>query len=160
REPLPRGDRDGTRARRCRRFLRSRAEPPVGIARRRGGLLRRVHRTGKGRCDVTPQERLTLSAFVSVTRTGLGVMLRSGTAAYRVGGHDAVAFAEKVLPLLDGTRDEEGVVAALSGYSRASVLALLGWLRERRLLDGEQPRAPGDAASAEVFRAWKADAGE
>jgi hypothetical protein len=94
---------------------------------------------------------------VGVTRTELGVVFRSDFAAYRVGGPDAMAVAERVLPLLDGTRDEEGVVTALAGYSRASVLALLDWLRQRQLLDD---RDGGEAPSAEVFRASKVDAGE
>jgi hypothetical protein len=93
---------------------------------------------------------------VSVTRTTLGVVFRSDFAAYRVGGPDAIAVAERVLPLLDGTRDEDGVVTALAGYSRASVLALLDWLRQRQLLDDGGEQAP----SAEVFRASKMDAGE
>jgi bacteriocin biosynthesis cyclodehydratase domain-containing protein len=83
-------------------------------------------------------------------------MLHSDFGAYRVGGPDAIAFAEKVLPLLDGTRDEDGVVSELARYSRASVLELLGWLRQRRLLD---EHVLDEAPSAEVFRAWKVDAG-
>jgi hypothetical protein len=101
--------------------------------------------------------RVRLCPFVGITRTALGVVFRSDLAAYRVGGPDAIAVAERVLPLLDGTRDEDGVVTALSGYSRASVLALLDWLRQRQLLD--DGRAEG-APAAEVFRASKIDAGE
>jgi hypothetical protein len=101
--------------------------------------------------------RVRLSPNISITRTALGVAFRSDLAAYRVGGPDAIAVAERVVPLLDGTRDEDGVVTALSGYSRASVLALLDWLRQRQLLDD---RESDESPAAQVFRASKMDAGE
>jgi bacteriocin biosynthesis cyclodehydratase domain-containing protein len=95
---------------------------------------------------------------VNITRTDAGVILRSDLAAHRASGTDASAFADEVMPLLDGTRSEDDVIRALPAWSRESVLALLGWLRGRRLL-ADDADAPPDG-QAELFRAWKADVEE
>jgi molybdopterin/thiamine biosynthesis adenylyltransferase len=80
-----------------------------------------------------PNIRLSRSA--SVTPTGEGVILRSDLSTFQLTGADVVAFLERMLPLLDGSRDAEGLFAALPDYSRASVQAFLDLLQEHGLLE-------------------------
>jgi molybdopterin/thiamine biosynthesis adenylyltransferase len=97
---------------------------------------------------------------VSVTATDAGVQLRSDLSVFRVAGADAEAFLARVVPLLDGSRNEEAIAEALSGYSRASVRALLDGLRARGLVE-EAPRgAVGRSGQREVFRAWSREPAE
>jgi hypothetical protein len=90
-------------------------------------------------------------------------MIRTDLATLQVSGTDLPAFLDRLLPLLDGSRDREGLAAALPGYSRASVAAFLDLLEARGLVEpvpeapsplrGQAaflracPEAPGDAMS-------------
>ncbi|WP_437965053.1 TOMM precursor leader peptide-binding protein [Sorangium sp. So ce260] len=93
-----------------------------------------------------PSIRLSRSA--SVTPTDVGVILRSDLGAFQLTGADVGAFLERMVPLLDGSRDREALVEALADYSRQSVLAFLDLLEARGLVEP----APGAAPSADRER--------
>ena len=63
-----------------------------------------------------PSIRLSRSA--SITPTDVGVLLRSDLGAFQLTGSDVGAFLERMVPLLDGSRDREAIVEALADYSR------------------------------------------
>lgn len=97
---------------------------------------------------------LRLSRSASVTSTPEGVLLRSDLGDFKVSGADLGAFLDRVLPLLDGSRERDAVCDALAPYARASVEAFLDLLAERGLL--EDPfDAPGRARGQRAFlRQW------
>jgi hypothetical protein len=99
--------------------------------------------------------RLRLSPSASVTRTGAGVSLRSDLGAFQLTGPDVGAFLDRMVPLLDGTRDEAALVEGLPGYSRASVTAFLGLLSSRGLVEEVADEARWQGTEA-FFRAWSA----
>jgi molybdopterin-synthase adenylyltransferase len=97
---------------------------------------------------------IRLSPSASVTRTAAGVILRSDLGTFQLTGPDVGEFLERMVPLLDGSRDREGLVQALTGYSRSSITAFLGVLEARGLVEAV-PAAPGRwRGQEEFFRAW------
>ncbi|XYH94551.1 TOMM precursor leader peptide-binding protein [Sorangium sp. So ce1128] len=80
-----------------------------------------------------PSIRLSRSA--SITTTDVGVLLRSDLGTFQLTGSDVSAFLERMVPLLDGSRDREAIVEALADYSRQSVTALLDLLEARGLVE-------------------------
>ena len=93
---------------------------------------------------------LRMSPSAAVTPTEAGVMIRSDLATFQVSGPDLPAFLDRVLPLLDGSKDREALAAALPGYSRASVLAFLDLLEARGLVE-PVPEAPARLHGQETF---------
>jgi ribosomal protein S12 methylthiotransferase accessory factor len=91
--------------------------------------------------------RIRLSPSASVTPTTAGVVLRSDLGAFQLDGEDVRLFVTDMLPLLDGSRDAEGVAEALPGTSQASVVGFLELLRQRGLIEDvpELPDAAGEA---------------
>lgn len=79
--------------------------------------------------------RIRLNPYASILPTPAGVLLRSDRGMFQVTGEDLTAFLERMVPLLDGTRDRAAVLAALPGYAPASVTAFLDTLAERGLVD-------------------------
>jgi hypothetical protein len=103
---------------------------------------------------MTPRVRLSPSA--GVTPTDEGVILRSDLGTFQITGADAGTFVERVVPLLDGSRDREAIIAALAGYSRPSVTAFLSLLEARGLLE-DVPDTTDPLHGPEAFlRAWPA----
>src|SRR5690242_9017714 len=112
---------------------------------------------------VMPSVRLSPSA--SVAPTPSGTLLRSDLGTFQLEGADVHVFLNEVVPWLNGTRDKEGVAAALPQYSRQSVLAILDLLERYGLLEV----VPEEAASAfpphwrgqqEFFRKWESETGD
>lgn len=108
---------------------------------------------------------IRLSRSASITPTGVGVILRSDLGAFQLTGADVSAFLERMVPLLDGSRDREAIVEALSDYSAASVTAFLDLLDTRGLI--EACPAPEAALDRERLRGqeqflckWSVDPGE
>lgn len=98
---------------------------------------------------------LRLHPGISVIPTRAGLLLRSDLATFQVTGADARAFLERLVPLLDGTRDVAAIQAALADRSASSVAALLEHLLARGILEP----AGASASSMEVFlRAFPGDA--
>jgi ribosomal protein S12 methylthiotransferase accessory factor len=118
-----------------------------------------------------PAERLSmsmahirLSPSASINPTGTGVVLRSDLGTFRLDGEDVRVFVTGIVPLLDGSRDAEGVAAALPGYSSASVLGLLELLRRRGLVEDAPDqtldvRAEIREAQERFFQGWGLAAG-
>jgi hypothetical protein len=77
-------------------------------------------------------------------------MIRTDLATLQVSGADLPAFLDRLVPLLDGSRDREGLTAALPGYSRASVAAFLDLLEARGLVE-LVPEAPAPLRGQEAF---------
>jgi bacteriocin biosynthesis cyclodehydratase domain-containing protein len=94
--------------------------------------------------------RVRLSPTAAVTATDAGVILRSDLGTFRITGADASAFLDRVLPLLDGSRDPEAIGEALAGWSRASVGAFLALLSARGLIE-EVPDSPARWRGDEAF---------
>jgi len=84
--------------------------------------------------------RLRLSPSASLTTTSLGVILRSDLGSFHLQGRDLPAFLTELVPLLDGSRDEESVVQALPTYSRRSVLQLIQSLEHHGLVEAGPER--------------------
>lgn len=84
---------------------------------------------------------LRLSTSASITPTRDAVILRSDLGSFAVQGADLRAFLDRIVPLLDGSRDRRALEEALSSYSAKSVGALLDVLRDRGLIEeaGEGP---------------------
>jgi ribosomal protein S12 methylthiotransferase accessory factor len=98
--------------------------------------------------------RLRLSPAASVTPTGGTVLLRSDLGTFQLDGDDVRVFLERMLPLLDGSRDAAAVAAELPDYSGPSVRSLLELLRQRGLVEEvAEAVAEGDAAGAEAAAA-------
>jgi molybdopterin-synthase adenylyltransferase len=104
--------------------------------------------------------RIRLSPSASVTPTQEGVILRSDLGTFQIEGPDIGAFLTRMVPLLDGSRDEAAILASLAEYSPPSVTAFLGLLRERGLIEPVAPaEAPRRGADA-FFRTWRMDPAE
>lgn len=106
--------------------------------------------------------RIRLSPSASIAPTETGVVLRSDLGTFRLDGSDVRVFVTGIVPLLDGSRDPDGVAAALPEYSSASVLGLLELLRQRGLVeniqDGDVPN-PREAQER-FFQGLNLPAGE
>ncbi len=103
--------------------------------------------------------RIRHNPSAALIPTALGLSIRSDLATFQLGGADAGVFLERVAPLLDGTRDRDAVIAALGGYSPASLAALLDALEARGLVE-PVPADPGPAprrGQEELFRAFGRD---
>ncbi|MEO5731411.1 MAG: TOMM precursor leader peptide-binding protein [Byssovorax sp.] len=99
---------------------------------------------------------IRLSPSASVTRTDAGVILCSDLGTFQITGPDAGGFLDQMVPLLDGSRDQEALVQALAGYSRSSILAFLDVLKKRGLVEAV-PEGDGRwRGPEEFFRAWSA----
>lgn len=109
-------------------------------------------------------KRLRLSPSASVTPAEDRVLLRSDLGTFAVSGKDVRTFLERIVPLLDGSRDGAEIAAALGTYTPRSVEALLGLLDERGLLERVEERdADSDPAlrGQDAFlRRWGGPAGE
>ncbi|MGK3961162.1 TOMM precursor leader peptide-binding protein [Sorangium sp. So ce118] len=108
-----------------------------------------------------PSIRLSRSA--SITPTGVGVILKSDLGAFQLTGSDVSAFGERMAPLLDGSRDRQAVVEALSDYSPASVIRFLDLLEARGFIEAApDAAAPLDRerlrGQDEFLRRWPAAA--
>ncbi|AUX45826.1 uncharacterized protein SOCE26_073220 [Sorangium cellulosum] len=102
---------------------------------------------------------LRLSRSASITPTDVGVIFRSDLGTFQLTGADVSAFLERMVPLLDGSRDREALIEALSDYSRRSVTAFLDLLEARGLIEPVPDAAPsldGDRfrGQAEFLRRW------
>jgi hypothetical protein len=84
---------------------------------------------------------LRLSRAATLTRIPGGVLLRSDLGTFQITGADLQTFVGELVPLLDGSRDREAVVAALPRYAPASVARFLDLLAQRGLLEDEAARA-------------------
>ncbi len=90
--------------------------------------------------------RVRISRAVGVTFTPDAALLRSDLGTVALDGSDVVPFLARLVPLLDGTRDLDGIADALAReYTRASVVGLVGMLARRGLVE-DVPDA-GDAAA-------------
>lgn len=105
--------------------------------------------------------RLKLSPSASVTPTDVGVLLRSDLGTFQLDGPDVALFVNRIVPLLDGSRDADAVAGQLDGYSRASVLAFLQLLEQSGLIetssDLSETAAFDDAylySQREFFNKW------
>lgn len=98
---------------------------------------------------------LVWSPSATITATDAGTVLRSDFASLHVRGPDARALVERVLPLLDGTRDLAAVCAALPEYGSESVSRLIGVLVRRGLVEA-LGATPGDR----FFQACSGGSGE
>ncbi|WP_437737369.1 TOMM precursor leader peptide-binding protein [Sorangium sp. So ce1335] len=106
---------------------------------------------------------IRLSRSASITPTGVGVILQSDLGAFQLTGSDQSAFVERIVPLLDGSRDREAVVEALPGYSSASVIRFLDLLEARGFIEAAlDAAAPLDRerlrGQDEFLRRWPAAA--
>ncbi len=104
--------------------------------------------------------KLLWSPAASLVPTERGLALRSDLGTFLLEGDDAAVFATKLVPLLDGTRDEAAVAAALPAYSAASVGRLLSLLRDRGLVDerGLEEREPSWSGERAFLRATRGSA--
>jgi hypothetical protein len=100
---------------------------------------------------VNPSSRLRLSPSASITPTAAGVVLRSDLGAFAVTGADLRDFLDRIVPLLDGTRDLESITTALGRYSPKSVASFLGLLAERGLVEEVRDSAASRWAGQEAF---------
>lgn len=98
-------------------------------------------------------KKIRLSPSASITTTQSGVVLRSDLGTFQLQGEDVRLFVSQIVPLLDGTRDANGVAAALTGYSTSSVTNFLDLLQQRGLVEAV---AESDRRLAEerFFQKW------
>lgn len=97
---------------------------------------------------------IRLSPSASVTRTDAGVILRSDLGTFQITGPDVGGFLDQMVPLLDGSRDQESLAQALPGFSRSSVTAFLELLLARGLVEAVPDAAGRWRGQEEFFRAW------
>src|ERR1051326_8269366 len=102
--------------------------------------------------------RLRLSDRVNVVPIQSGVLIRSDLGTFALEGDDVRLFITAVLPLLDGSRDENMIADELQGYTRESVVNVLDQLRQRGLLQvGEEAEHVEEQpwrAQLHFFRVW------
>ena len=101
--------------------------------------------------------KLQLAKSISYTvHPGTGIVFRSDLGTFKLDGAHADVVASFILPLLDSSRDEEQIIAALPQYSGTSVSALLSLLRQYGVIEDLPERnAPKDArlrGQEEFFR--------
>lgn len=101
--------------------------------------------------------RIRLSPSASVTPTNAGVILRSDLGTFQVAGPDLAAFLDRMVPLLDGSRDEEAILEALDDYSRESITAFLGLLRVRGLIEPVADDTARRRGPEAFLRTWLQD---
>jgi len=103
---------------------------------------------------------IRFSPSASITPTKEGILLRSDLGTFQVTGADVGAFLDEMVPLLDGSRDREGLVEALPGYSPRSVRSLLDMLESHGLVERvPEAEARERFAGQEGFlRKWVKDA--
>lgn len=104
--------------------------------------------------------RIRISSSASVTPTDEGVILRSDLGTFQVDGPDVGTFLDRIVPLLDGSKDEKGIIEALADYSPQSVTAFLGLLWDRGLLEPVAADAARRCGPDAFFRSWHMDPGE
>ena len=97
---------------------------------------------------------IRLSPSASVTSTDAGVILCSDLGTFQITGPDVRGFLDQMVPLLDGSRDQEALIQALAGFSRSSVTAFLDLLKERGLVEAVPDVAGRWRGPEEFFRAW------
>ena len=99
--------------------------------------------------------RIRLSATASVIHTDGGILLRSDLGTFQIGGPDAHIFVSALVPLLDGSRDKEAIIASLAQFSRQSIVALLDLLDKHGLVETlEEPQEEPWQAQTAFFRKW------
>ncbi len=109
--------------------------------------------------------RFRLSPVVTLVTTDAGVLLHSDRGTFVLDGPDVGLFVDRMLPLLDGTRDLDEVADGIPGYARSSVQAFLDLLERRGLLE-RLPDSEDDPLQARwrsqerFFRAWTDRPGE
>jgi ribosomal protein S12 methylthiotransferase accessory factor len=107
--------------------------------------------------------KLRISPAARMTATDDGILIGSDLGTFQLHGADVKVFAGVIGPLLDGSRDADQVAAAVTGYSRSSVLSFLELLRQRGLLESldDAARGAGPAAGIEpqerFFQAFALD---
>jgi ribosomal protein S12 methylthiotransferase accessory factor len=101
-------------------------------------------------------KKIRLSPSASITTTRSGVVLRSDLGTFQLHGEDVRLFVTLIVPLLDGTRDADGVAAALDGYSRESVANFIGLLQQKGLVEAVPESFDDDRLLAEerFFQKW------
>ena len=108
--------------------------------------------------------RIRLSSSASITPTHAGVILQSDLGAFQVTGADVRTFLDRIAPLLDGSRDRQGITEALSDYAPQSVAAFLDLLQKRGLIEDAESVAPGDRerfrGQSEFLRKWGTTVGD
>ncbi|APR78775.1 TOMM biosynthesis cyclodehydratase protein C [Minicystis rosea] len=103
--------------------------------------------------------RLRLSPAFDIVSTEAGLLVRSDLVTSQITGSDARRLMEKLLPLLDGSRDRAAILAALGG-APAAVAAFLDRLVARGAVEAVPEAPPSARARGQrlFFRAWSADA--
>jgi ribosomal protein S12 methylthiotransferase accessory factor len=108
--------------------------------------------------------RIRLSPSASITPTQSGVVLRSDLGVFQLQGDDVRMFLTQMIPLLDGSRDADGVMAALPGYSGTSIKGFLTLLTQKGLVEPVPGPAPGETAGGQAqerfFQTWGLPPGE
>ncbi|HEY0777068.1 MAG TPA: TOMM precursor leader peptide-binding protein [Gemmatirosa sp.] len=105
--------------------------------------------------------RLRLSRAAAVTFTADAALFRTDLGTVALDGREVVPFLARLVPLLDGTRDLDGVAGALEReYTRASVVGLVGLLTGRGLVE-EVSELPDEearfAGQRDFFAQWTDD---
>jgi ribosomal protein S12 methylthiotransferase accessory factor len=97
--------------------------------------------------------KIRLSPSACITTTSSGVVLRSDLGTFQLHGDDVRLFVSRIVPLLDGTRDADGVAAALPDYSAPSVTNFLGLLKHKGLVE-QVPDSDRRLAEDRFFLQW------
>src|SRR5688572_29092999 len=98
-------------------------------------------------------KNIRLSPTASITTTQSGVMLRSDLGTFQLNGEDVRLFVSRIVPLLDGSRDADGVSAALPDYSASSVTNFLALLQQKGLVE-PVPESDRRLAEDRFFHKW------
>lgn len=85
---------------------------------------------------------IRLTSFVGISPAIGKAEFRSARRRTQVEIPDIEVFTTEILPLLDGNRDKHEVAAAVKGYSRGSIMQLLGRLEQLGFLESV-PRVDG-----------------
>ncbi|MCG8461801.1 MAG: TOMM precursor leader peptide-binding protein, partial [Holophagales bacterium] len=107
--------------------------------------------------------KLRLSPRASITATHQGVVAISPRGRFALGGSDIGQFLAGIVPLLDGSRSEEELAAALRGYTPESVRSLIELLRSKGIVEDadEIAKSLGQAHVAFVgLESWTGAAAE
>ena len=95
---------------------------------------------------------IRVSPSASVIETEIGVVVRTDLGTFQLEGSDVKVFLQRMLPLLDGTRDREAIVSALGDYSAESVTALVDVLTQYGLVEAAD--ADRDSGETDFFGKW------
>ena len=110
--------------------------------------------------------RIRISRSASVTFTADAALFRTDLGTIALDGPDVVSFLTRLVPLLDGSSDVDGIARTLAHeYTRASVVALVGLLVQRGLVEDVQDVASSDGfehdtrftGQVEYFAQWTDD---